>query len=271
MRNLPNVASAIAAHLREDRHVPFILTAYLTERAAAAVRRRLEQAHGTPAHVAFDLMTHTARFAAISALRRLVERSETLSALLAERATEPERWYAAVAAEAVPATLFNLRSDFTSRYGFAVITPEAIDRLAQLCRGRQVLEVGAGNGYLAQQLERAGVAILPTDPNEPGNSGYHLGQLRHTQITTLDAAAAIRSQTQRDLLWSWPCPSHESAAALKQFRGELFVYIGEQFDGCTGGTAFTDLLERNFTPVEFIPIPSFPDVRDCIGVYQRKR
>ncbi len=170
--------------------------------------------------------------------------------------------YAAVTA------MVELRTDFTSMYGFPVVTPEAVAFLRRHLADREVLEVGVGNGYLASQLTQAGLNVFPTDAHGLDDNQYGLGDQHHTPVLQCDTA--IREFPELDLIWSWPCLDHSSGEALALFQGETFVYIGEQYGGCTGGDRFDQELDRRFQQVDQMPLPSFSPVHDAIGVYRRK-
>ena len=267
-----DVAPEIAALIRNPEHMKFGLLCYLAEQAIIHVRETLDQTDGMAgltAHQAFRTITSNALQAAEDALRHRIGASRPLTNVLNACVTDQHEWYRSTAHHPASVALTELRRDFSNQYGFPVITADAVHRLSETMRGRQVLEVGAGNGYLAKQLQDAGVDLFPTDPHHPSASGYHLGSTQHTTIIKADAALAIRELPEMDLLWSWPTRDKASGLALQDFSGEILIYIGEEHDGCTGGDLFHEILEQDFHTPEIIPIPSFPHINDCIGIYRR--
>ena len=242
--------------------------------AAVSVAEKRVSAMSTeqtpPAHLVHSLMTITATTVVKDMLREAVMTSRYLNNLLNEHAENREDWYRAAARRPSASAMRRLRDSFTRTYGFPVITPEAVQALKGLLQGRPVLEVGAGNGYLAYRLQQAGVEVLPTDAHPLPENPYDLGSQEHTTILQADAAEALAEFPEMALLWSWPCPDDASGEALQSFQGETLIYIGEQYAGSTGGELFHQILDQEFEPVEFINIPSFPDIHDSIGIYRRQ-
>ena len=266
----PEIDSFIA----DSSYMQFKLFAPLVEHAAqqALLALRAKEQHtDIPAHQAFQLIITTTHEAAKQALKTPIDESSTLTNALKTHAPDPEQWLDQAVQRPAEAAIDVLRSEFTQRYGFPIITPHAITQLADTLKGHKVLEVGAGNGYLSKQLQDAGVDLFPTDLNPLCNSGYGLGQHRHTNITEMDATTAIQEFPHMDLLWSWPPLHINSGLALREFQSELLVYLGEQKQGCTGGDLFHQTLKERFRLVHSITIPSFPRIHDSIGIYRRKR
>ena len=266
-----DVGHEISEYIRKQGYMPWKMSVFLTVSATQRVRQTLDKCPElAPAHLMFQAMQAAALQGAESALRKRVQASRALTNLLNTHEDDAQAWHRKCAQQGARLAMVETRGEFTDRYGFAVITPEAIDRIAELTGDREVLEVGAGNGYLAHRLAQAGVNVLPTDAHRPEESNYRLGNVQHTDIINIDAETAIRQLPDMDLLWSWPCRDEASGKALQSHEGQTLIYIGEQDDGCTGGDLFNQVLEERFTPVEFIRIPSFPDVHDCVGIYRRR-
>ena len=271
-----DVGPEISEYMRQQGTMPWKLSIFLTMAAAQSVRRTLDDyqtpncREPAPAHLVFKAMQEAALQGADAALRNKVAASRFLTNTLRASHEDPNAWYRTCAHQGARGALVETRADFTARYGFAVITDDAISQLATHIGGREILEVGAGNGYLAHRLAQAGVSILPTDANPPQQSGYPLGKVQYTDIINIEACTAIRELPEMDLLWSWPCPDDSSGQALQHFQGKTLIYIGEQDDGCTAGKLFNQMLAQRFEPVDFIDIPSFPGVHDCVGIYRRR-
>lgn len=66
-----------------------------------------------------------------------------------------------------------------------------------------------------------------------------------------DAAVAAGDAMEKVLVLCWPLHNDDMASrALAAFRGDFVIYLGEGRDGCTGDSAFFDMLEREWIPLE---------------------
>ena len=162
-----------------------------------------------------------------------------------------------------------LREAYTREYGFAVLTDASIEWMAERLRGHSVLEVGAGNGYLAMRLRQQGVQMNATDISTLADNLYALGNNYHTDVEIMEAKRAIETFTPTALVWSWPVPETASGRALEAFDGQSLIYIGEQHSGCTGGPLFKQILTERYRKPENFYIPSFPGIHDCIAAYEK--
>ncbi len=66
-----------------------------------------------------------------------------------------------------------LRREYNSRFGFPIITNAAVQWIANATAGNPLLEIGAGNGYLASELIKANIDVIPTDPHPIGAEDGH--------------------------------------------------------------------------------------------------
>lgn len=146
----------------------------------------------------------------------------------------------------LPASHFDVRG----RYWRA--NEAFIDELTEALMGQRVLEVFAGNGYLAGLLASRGIDIVATsvwssmDAHDDGI--YH-------PVIELDAVAAVEAHHgDRDvLLMCWPTVTERAVQAAmrwQELRGGPIAYIGEVTDhekGHLGGCA-TDAFHALFEP-----------------------
>jgi hypothetical protein len=115
-----------------------------------------------------------------------------------------------------------------------------VDALADALRGKRVLEVFAGNGYLAALLAQRGVEVTATSWLT-GMDGHERG-LYHPVIPmgALDAAIAFR-HTHDAMLMCWPTVTSAALLSAMAFGpGRPIAYIGEATDyskGHLGGCA----------------------------------
>jgi hypothetical protein len=163
------------------------------------------------------------------------------------------------------------REAHIKEFGFAVLTEEAVETIAQY---GPCLEVGAGSGYWSYELRKVGVDIIVTDPEPPGEGSKNPYPFAKTwlEIERLTALDAIAKYPNRTLLTVWP--SYDSAwtgEMLQTFQGNRIVYVGEGHGGCTGDDVMHEHLEAHFDVIETLDIPRFLGLHDSLTVYKRKK
>src|SRR5262249_41959535 len=93
-----------------------------------------------------------------------------------------------------------------------------------------------------------------------------------TTVTQGNEASAAR-HPDRSLLLSWP-PMGEPMAynALRAYRGDTLLYIGDAEGGLTADSAFFRELSRNWRLVETAPVDQWrvSESRDKLWVYKRR-
>lgn len=120
---------------------------------------------------------------------------------------------------------------------YALVTKSWTSRLASWIGKKKVLEVMAGNGWLAKALNDCGVDILATD-NKSWNRKFLVQPL--FEVVKEDALESVKNNSDRDILiLSWPpyeCPN--SLSVIEAWgENKPIVYIGE-IGGCTAGPIF---------------------------------
>ncbi len=181
----------------------------------------------------------------------------------------------------------NERFAMCGRYSWSVPTQQAIDLLVRLS---PLVEIGAGTGYWAWMIRAAGGNIIAYDANPPGQSGENTW---HTEAPTCythverGSIEVLPRHNHRTLLLCWPPYSNQSRPdtladkkahlrkcmgyqALRQWRGERVVYVGE-WRCCTAGWAFHDLLEHRYREIACVPLPAWPGIVDKLSVHERVR
>ncbi|MEC3957179.1 hypothetical protein VMT65_29380 [Nocardia sp. CDC153] len=145
-----------------------------------------------------------------------------------------------------------------SAYAYAIPAPETIGWLVDVCGGRALTEIGAGRGYWAAQLTRAGLTVHAYDCEPPGiapNPSFPTARgqrtLWHPVSPNLTHAAHNAGLNGRTLLLCWPpgWGNHMSSTVLAEFTragGDHLVYIGESRGGKTGDEAFFDALDSEW-------------------------
>ena len=164
------------------------------------------------------------------------------------------------------------RDVFIRHLGFAVPTREAIEAIIKHVGGRQLVEVGAGAGLWACLLHDAGVDVVAYD-----NWAWHGNGRRRVSVGKFfpvergtQRKALSREGHREVLMLIWP-PYSEGLAhnAVRNFRGDRFIYIGEGDGGCTGCDRFHALLERDWELTEEVAIPQWWGIHDSVYLYER--
>lgn len=136
-----------------------------------------------------------------------------------------------------------------SIYAYAIPSPETIAWLAGFCAGRPVVELGAGRGYWAAQLTRAGMSVEAYDvepPDRAANPSFpRAGRQADVWHPVGDLDEFARSDWSDHVLFlCWPpgWGNTMASAALAAFGGERLVFVGQSRGGMTGDEAFFDAL-----------------------------
>ena len=156
------------------------------------------------------------------------------------------------------------RDKFNRTFGFAVLNRRTV-RLIAACS--PILEVGAGTGYWAMELDQAGADIVATDP---GADGYFPNSPRWSRVERVDGLTALEKHPGRSLLMCWPEIDPWPGEVVERFSGERVIYVGENRNGHTGGGSMFDALEDGYRLEEELEIPRFSRINDRVRVWRRK-
>jgi hypothetical protein len=164
------------------------------------------------------------------------------------------------------------RRELASLFSWAIPTEPA---LAMLAKYAPVVECGAGMGYWSALLRARGVDALAYDLAPPGGgapNAYHR-RVRQpwTEVQQASAAAAARRHAGRALVLCWPPYDDDAASygALRAYRGDVVIHIGERDEGATGSVRFHRELRLNWSLAEELDLPHWPRLRDRLMVYRR--
>lgn len=192
------------------------------------------------------------------------------------------------------------RFAFIRKYGYAIPNDAALDEIA---KHSPILEVGAGNGYWAYELTKRGVDVVATDKrpvpvggrkhaklekviadgsvltagddkfcgreNNEGEAEYAFDKSWHA-VLEMSAVDAIEAHPDRVLLMIWPSYDKPWAAeALKTYKGDVFLYVGEYRESCAND-AFFDHLEHEWHEESMVKIPKWAGIHDRLWVFRRK-
>lgn len=138
------------------------------------------------------------------------------------------------------------RHALATRYAWSIISPGDVVWMAEQLDGLGVVEIGAGSGYWAWQLEQAGVNVAAYDPHPVGEDNRFCTAGPYTTVLQ-DDASAVRHHGDRALLMVWPPYGGPHARqALAQYEGDLLLYAGESCGGCTADDGFYALLDQEW-------------------------
>lgn len=172
--------------------------------------------------------------------------------------------------------VWDKRRDFAKNYSWAVPDRNAIEQIKRFVGNERILEIGSGTGVWAKLIQDAGISITPTDLS-PGetlniNNKKRTRTPTHTDIQELSHQQAIKQFGDHSVLMlCWPLYDHPMAyEALKAFRGNKLIYIGEGYGGCTGDEKFCNLLERKWTMTQRVEIPRWTGIYDSVQLHIRK-
>jgi tetratricopeptide (TPR) repeat protein len=166
---------------------------------------------------------------------------------------------------------FDRHQELCHKYAWAVPNQAALEALRQ---NQPIIEIGAGTGYWAHLLRQIGVKIAAYDLNPVPSSGnqWHSGAGRSWATVLSGDETAVRRSSAQALFLCWPPEVNQCAYnALRLFKGNTVIYVGEGPGGCSGTAKFHSLLARDWDLVGQIEIPQWPGVYDGLFVYMRKR
>jgi hypothetical protein len=157
------------------------------------------------------------------------------------------------------------RGYFTKHYAWAVPNKTAIKKIKKFAQKEQILEVGAGSGLWAYLLREAGANIIATDD-------YSWKIKRpYTKVEKINVQKSLDKYKDTDvLLLVWP-PHDKPMAnnALKKFKGNKLVYIGEGYGGATANDRFENRLGKYWKHVDQYNIPHWIGLHDTMIFYER--
>lgn len=208
------------------------------------------------------------------------------------------------------------RDEVTAMWAWAIPDPGVLNFLYERLRGCAVVEIGAGNGYWASLLAQMNVDVNAYDTAPMGHPGTWFETPDDSNAVVLDGhnyAHAMRQSTlekmalrgytpkehhpvkvggpevldlpeneDRILFLCWPPYGSDMAAeALKRFKGDLVIYIGEGGGGCTADDNFFSLVGHEvwddegerpaqiFKEIDFHHMVQWSGIHDDLYVFER--
>jgi hypothetical protein len=168
----------------------------------------------------------------------------------------------------IDATMIRLkaRHDMCRKYSFAIPTKEAIQEISKFS---PIVEIGAGSGYWASLLQKSGAEVLACD-KYPKKNKYKFTE-KYTKVKHASEKILGEIDPSYNLLLCWPNYDNDFAYnALKTFKGENLIYIGEPEGGCTGNDKFHNELKKSWKLLKTLDIPQWDGIHDLIMIYNKK-
>jgi hypothetical protein len=168
--------------------------------------------------------------------------------------------------------LHERRRELADYFSWAIPTDEALEVLGAHA---PLVECGAGMGYWSALAQARGVDVVAYDLMPPGgrakNEFHARGHPPWSRIQRGSSVTALRRHRDRALFLCWPPYADDTASytALRAYRGDALVYVGESGEGATGSLRFHRELQLNWTLVEEVALPRWPRLRDSLMVYRR--
>jgi hypothetical protein len=168
------------------------------------------------------------------------------------------------------------REAFIDQFGFAILSYGAIEAIRPYA---PILEIGAGSGYWAYELQRAGVDVIATDPGrwysrgnkKPDGTQPKAWQETYTNVEKLTGLQAIRKYPGRTLLFVWPpYQARWPAGLLQTFTGNTVIYMGEGMGNACANDRFHEILDEQFSDQQYVRMPHFWGCYDRSLVIARK-
>jgi len=164
-----------------------------------------------------------------------------------------------------------LRETISKKYGFAVLTGSMIERIKPY---QPFLEIGAGLGYWAYEFIKNNVDYVATDLCIDADNYFFKGiDKRWVEVKKLSAEDALKLYPDHTLLLCWPGSSFHRSEwaynALTQYKGDVFIYVGEPHGGNCAENKFFNCLEDNWTKIETLDMPSLWDLREIAQIFRR--
>ncbi len=137
------------------------------------------------------------------------------------------------------------------KYAYSAPSPKLLRLIAEYS---PLIEMGAGNGYLASLLRAMGADIVALDafPVEEGNNWFFNTSVfgfptsRGSSWTTVikGNAASLDEFSDRVLLLCWPPRNAMAIESLTHFKGHQIILIANK--SCCANAKFYDMLDKNW-------------------------
>lgn len=147
-----------------------------------------------------------------------------------------------------------MREPLVRRYSWSIPSPGDIQWIKEQLEGRGVVEIGAGTGYWAWQMQQVGIDVIAYDLHKPKAENVFAQHGPYHPIRYGGTPKAAQ-HPDRALFLSWPTYADRWAyRALNAYQGDLLIHAGEDWGGCTADDSFWRLLNRKWDEVSYSPL-----------------
>jgi len=165
---------------------------------------------------------------------------------------------------------------YMHHFGCVVPSYESLQIINKLAAGRNVLDMGSGNGYWTFMLRRLGVNVVAVDS---GQSRWRTTWISDTVAT--DGVQYLRKRSgclDHVLLLVYPIVGGDfTRKVLDAFTGNVIVIAGTQ--NGNGYTGFKDMMvdeymareKPSWEKVSQVPLPSFAGKDDALFAFRRNK
>jgi hypothetical protein len=143
-------------------------------------------------------------------------------------------------------------------FAYAIPSPDTIEWMSRFCGDRRIVEFGAGRGYWANQLSRAGHAVdaFELEPPDTANNVSFPRAIGQEDVWyPVSSLGEDRSVDHSGsvLFLCWPpgwgnTMASDVLGSFESSGGSQVVFIGEPKSGKTGDDAFFDMLAESLDP-----------------------
>lgn len=157
------------------------------------------------------------------------------------------------------------RRRYEAEHGNCRATPQAIQTVAALS---PLVEIGASRGHWQRALSSAGATIVSFDKWVGGaNLPAHMAPVG--KVLPGDERA-IRLHRDKTLLLVYPPPGDMALLCLREYQGDVFVYVGEGRGGANGCDELFDVLDADWEAVSVLELDPFQQCFERLFVLRRK-
>ena len=175
---------------------------------------------------------------------------------------------------------------FRKIFGYSIPSWGSLRKIKRFVGDDKVLSIMDGLGLWSALMKKVGLDVTSTDIKKTGRH-YTVEQFTRTwiEIQAMDCLTAVDSFADCNVLFmSWAPLNDTAANAVRRFRGNKIIYIGEGMNGCTGNDELHQMLEAQWENVKwsyrgkcqfideisYIDIPNWYGIHDVIFCYTRK-
>lgn len=161
------------------------------------------------------------------------------------------------------------RLRLAQRFSYVLPQPHLLDVIRA---HSPIVEIGAGTGYWAHLLGRAGADVVAYDQAPPAGARenrYHPGVRAWSKVLE-GGAEALARHPDRSLLICWPPAFSALGQVLSFYAGDVVIHVGDR----GGRTAWPAGLGERYEPVERHPalaLDPMPGTEPELSVWRVRR